>query len=301
MKIKDPSQRQLISFFQGLEERKTQNCLDCGKKLDFWSKWFAGRSYFCKECYQKRLDGLKQGLNLYSDKLLKAVRDGKLTASEEAELKGIQKNFGLSELPVKMAATHTYQRLYQEITSDRQVTDKEVKQIEELLSKFEISEKETAPTLKTLSRLRFLTLLEEGILPEIQADMFLKKKEVAHYQAECELLEERTKREYVGGYSGLSIRVAKGVSWRVGGFKGKPIEKTEMSKVDQGSLVVTNKRLVFSGDRKSFSVPYSKLIDIDLFKDAVKLNREGKIRREYFVVPDPEILAKIITMAVNQE
>ncbi len=300
MKIKDPYQKRLISFFQGLEDRKTPTCLDCGKKLDFWSKWIHGRSHFCKECYPKRIEVLRKGLDLYSDKLLEAVRNGKLTVSEEAELKSIQNDYGLTDLAVKLAATAAYQRLYQDVISDRRVTDDEMKQIHELCSKLEIPEKEIAPTVNTLVRLRFLTQLEDGILPEIEAGIFLKKKEAAHYKTECELLEERTKREYVGGHTGFSIRVAKGVSWRVGGFKGRPIEKTEMVKLDKGTLFVTNKRIIFSGDRKSFSVPYSKLIDIELFTDAVKLNREGKVRREYFVVPDSEILSKIITMAVNQ-
>ncbi len=294
-----PAQKNLFKYLR-LELKPTKKCLSCSRSLGFWERVLLGRKYFCKSCYEEVVNGLNEGIRRYENFIIKALSDGKLTPKEQDELEEIAKKYQLTTLACKIASINAYYRLYQKVVSDRKVTEDELAQINELCQKLQLPEKEISPTLQTLAKLHFLTQLEEGILPEIDADIFLKRNEVAHYQTNCELYEERIKREYVGGHSGVSIRVAKGVYWRVGGFKGYPVEKTVLTKIDQGKLVITNKRIVFSGDRKSFSIPYSKLIDIELFKDAVKINREGKKRKEFFVVPEPEILAKVITLAVNQ-
>jgi len=297
----NPSQKKIFEFFEAVSPEKSGKCIDCGKKLGFFSRNFLGKSYFCAPCYEKRTDQVNQALSRYSEKLVKALQDGQITEQEKAELDKLKADFGLSDYAIKHASTGAYQRLYQEITSDRLVTEDELQQVNELLAKYEIHVDEIKPTLNELGKLRFMTMLEDGVLPEVESSIFLRKNETAHFQTQCELHEERTKKEYVGGYSGFSFRVAKGVSWRVGGFKGRPVEKQVLTRIDSGVLVVTNKRLVFSGDRKSFSVPYRKLIDLEVFKDAIKLNREGKSRREYFMMDEPAITAKVINLVVNQE
>lgn len=70
--------------------------------------------------------------------------------------------------------------------------------------------------------------------------------------------EMRKRREYVGGYSGFSVRIARGVYYRVGGFKGNPVEKTELTHVDEGVLVFTNKNLYFVGQTRSYKIPYKR-------------------------------------------
>ncbi|MFW5828187.1 MAG: hypothetical protein ACOCU4_08845, partial [Alkalispirochaeta sp.] len=66
-----------------------------------------------------------------------------------------------------------------------------------------------------------------------------------------DLYEERVRHEYQGGTAGFSFRVAKGVSFRVGGFKGQRVPVTEQKHIDSGALVITNKRVVFNGPSKS--------------------------------------------------
>jgi len=297
----NPSQEKIFEFFEGPAPEKSHECLSCGKQIGFFSRTFLKKPYFCGPCHKQKIVELNKALNQYSENLLKALQDGQITEQEKAELEKVKADFGLSDYAIKHASTGAYQRLYQEITSDRLVTEDELQQVNELLAKYEIHVDKIRPSLNELGKLRFMTMLEEGVLPEVESSIFLRKNETAHFQTQCELHEERTKKEYVGGYSGFSFRVAKGVSWRVGGFKGRPVEKQVLTHIDSGLLVVTNKRLVFSGDRKSFSVPYRKLIDLEVFNDAIKLNREGKSRREYFMMDEPAITAKVINLVVNQE
>jgi hypothetical protein len=69
---------------------------------------------------------------------------------------------------------------------------------------------------------------------------------------------------YQGGSQGVSLRVMKGVSYRVGGHRGTFVPTPETLKVvDKGTAVVTNQRVVFQGSGKTREWLFTKLIGVD--------------------------------------
>ncbi len=69
---------------------------------------------------------------------------------------------------------------------------------------------------------------------------------------------------YQGGSQGVSLRVMKGVSYRVGGHKGTFVAGPEVLKmVDEGTAVVTNQRVAFQGAGKTREWLFTKLIGVD--------------------------------------
>jgi hypothetical protein len=92
--------------------------------------------------------------------------------------------------------------------------------------------------------------------------------------------EERSKRKSTG-YSGTSIRVAKGLSFRVGSV-GESSYSQELTDLDQGEFVITNKRYFFVGSQKNISQPLMKITIVDSFMDALAISRENKQKTEYF-------------------
>jgi hypothetical protein len=96
------------------------------------------------------------------------------------------------------------------------------------------------------------------------------------------LREPRAVRVSRGHYSGQSIRVAKGVSLRVGGYRGSSESHDELRSIDQGTLVVTSQRLVFTGAMRTSSVPLEKIVDVEGYDDGLELHRQGKEKVEYF-------------------
>ena len=83
-----------------------------------------------------------------------------------------------------------------------------------------------------------------------------------------------------GAYGGPSIHVAKGLTLRVGGFQAQSHE--ELKEIDGGTLVLTTKRLCFSGRLRSLEVDLRKLISVDAYSDAVAIRRSGKEKTEFF-------------------
>lgn len=95
---------------------------------------------------------------------------------------------------------------------------------------------------------------------------FQKNEQLIYLFPQVEYLEDKIRTQYVGGYQGVSIRVMKGVYYRVGGFKGNPIQRTERVHVDTGSMGVTNKHIYFSGPSNSFRVQHNKIVTFLPFK-----------------------------------
>jgi len=138
----------------------------------------------------------------------------------------------------------------------------------------------------------FLEKIASGDLSELptskEAPVLLKKDEVVYLILNgAGLYEDRTTYKYVGGTRGVSVRVAKGISFRVGGFKGERIPQIEQQHIDTGSLVVTNKRVIFAGQHKNLSFPITKLINVKNYIDGISINREGKQKTEYFMGSAP--------------
>ena len=76
------------------------------------------------------------------------------------------------------------------------------------------------------------------------------------------LIEPRTAPgQYAGGSRGVSIRVAKGVSYRVGQSRGtyQP-GPTRPTPIDEGDAIITNKRVIFRGPKATREWRFDKLV-----------------------------------------
>ena len=111
------------------------------------------------------------------------------------------------------------------------------------------------------------------------------------------MYQEKVKREMVGGYSGFSFRVMKGVTYRTGGFKGHPVETSYMENMGLGSLYVTNKNIIFMGQTRSIKVPYNKIIGINPYSDGMEVQRDGNnVKRLAFQGFDCSFVLNVINL-----
>lgn len=92
---------------------------------------------------------------------------------------------------------------------------------------------------------------------------------------DVKMYEDKTRREYVGTSQGISFQVMKGVRYRVGSFKGHPVDTTERVLVDQGMLVVTNNNIYFSGTGKALRLPFAKIVAFYPYSEGVGVMKDG--------------------------
>ena len=87
---------------------------------------------------------------------------------------------------------------------------------------------------------------------------------------------ERT--QYVGGTAGVSIRVAKGVRVRAGGFKGEPVKTSYTEIADTGTVYLTNQRFIFAGANEVATIPLSKVASVRDDSDTVEIIQENRAK-----------------------
>lgn len=113
--------------------------------------------------------------------------------------------------------------------------------------------------------------------------MIGKDEKILWVFRDVELVEQKIKREFVGRSQGMSFKVMKGVYYRVGSFKGSPIETTQMLSVGRGVLVLTDKTIYYNCQQKSLKIPYKKLISIEPYSDGVGFQKDGASSKPFFL------------------
>lgn len=171
--------------------------------------------------------------------------------------------------------------------SEGGVSDEEQKKINreaEALKKQEIAKQ------KEKDANDFLRGLENGSIPinySGQSPVILKKDELISIIMEnINLQEPRAVRQTNAAYGGPTIRVAKGVSFRMGGTSARSESHEEIRVIDNGKLVLTNKRLIFIGTKRTVNIDLRKIMAIVPYKDGIESQRENKQKPEYFTGTD---------------
>jgi len=96
------------------------------------------------------------------------------------------------------------------------------------------------------------------------------------------LFELTTVRKTSGSWGGPTIRIYKGIYYRMGTSQRTGESHTELRKADEGALVITSERFAFMGNVSTISVRLSKIIGVSVYADAVGLHFEGKDKPTYF-------------------
>ena len=95
-------------------------------------------------------------------------------------------------------------------------------------------------------------------------DLILKPQEHLIYAVPANLYTENLETTgYTSGSSGVSVRVAKGMSVRTGGSRGRAI-KENVRRFQLGDYVVTDQRVLFISTKDSFELSFDKITAVKL-------------------------------------
>jgi hypothetical protein len=139
-----------------------------------------------------------------------------------------------------------------------------------------------------------------GVIAE--PHLITKKNEVVHLETNASLMKEVAKREFRAGTTGVSFRIAKGVTWRTGAIRGKSVVVgTELQAADSGVLAVTSERLAYMGG-KTIELPYAKLMNLEVFSDGVRVHASNRQNAPLFKVEHGvgEVIAATVNAAMQK-
>jgi hypothetical protein len=147
----------------------------------------------------------------------------------------------------------------------------------------------------------FIAMVNDGRLPAIEdPDIMLKRGEVVHLQEDAALLKQVVHREFQAGSRGMSFRVMKGVSYRVGATRGRVVETGRSWETDDvGTLSVTSQRLVFAGASRTVECAYPKLIDLDVYSDGIGIHVSNRQKPTVLRVRDGNVIAAVVNAAMQ--
>jgi hypothetical protein len=100
---------------------------------------------------------------------------------------------------------------------------------------------------------------------------------------------------YVGRSQGVSVRLMRGVYYRVGGFRGEPIRTEYLSEEGTGNLTITTHNVYFVAPRKAFKLPIQKIISVQLYSDGIEILRDGaSAKPAVFLIDDAPFAANLL-------
>lgn len=145
-----------------------------------------------------------------------------------------------------------------------------------------------------------LSLHNDEALPIIYGSpVILQDGEDCHYSSTVDRVTTKNKVVgYSGGSQGVSLRVCKGMSYRIGASKGVPIRQDVLEK-NSGNLSITDKRIVFMSEKGSFDKPITKLSAIEPFQDGLAL--QFGAQKYTFMTDDGPYIYQIISRVINNE
>ena len=157
---------------------------------------------------------------------------------------------------------------------------------------------------------RFPDLVQRIVIAGANADrlavipdphLMVKRGEQVHMELPARLMKEVVHREFRGGSSGVSFKVAPGVRFRTGGFRGRSvITGTSIEPADTGLLSVTSQRTVFQGSRKTQECRYDKLVGMDPYVDGVRIAVSNRQTPSLYGVSNGLLVAAVVNAAVQR-
>ena len=217
----------------------------------------------------------------FTSSLLQAASDGKLTNDEIVTLNNKAITYGLTEDDISKIRIQAYNAAYSAIKRDGKITDEEENELNTIQKYLKITDDEVSGTKRELAKFRLLNEIQNGNLPTATIpNLILQKGEIAHWKEYASILENKIiRRRYEGGSRGVSIRIAKGLSYRVGAHRGQIVSDTALIPVSSGELVLTNKRVIFRGDTKSLNLKLDKILNLEFYSDGLNISEtSGKSR-----------------------
>ena len=233
-----------------------------------------------------------------------ALSDHTFSGVERAELRAIGEALGIGQPEIDELVRTEIQPMLsgalEAALADRRYTPKEEASLTQLAASLGVTLSLDAAATAATQRCRLLWEIENGRLPEIAAPITLQRKEVCHFACECSWRELRTRTVRVN-YSGptASIRIMKGVYWRMGSIAPKRVTETDLVEVTRGTLYVTNKRVLLDGANGNKAVTWRAVFGQELYSDAIKLEKASGKDPYLFVAPsDIEVASTVIAGAM---
>ena len=189
------------------------------------------------------------------------------------------------------------------------------KTLKTFLNKEKINKEELDYVLKLTSSLNYILqdtekieirrkyslwqLLDNQSLPVYKAGLLelpLKKGEVVHFCEPANLKKYKTKMtkfDYHGPV--FRIRICKGFSYKFGSLNTDVKTETYVDNEDTGNFYITNKRVIFVGNKNNFSYYFSQILKSELINVGLVFQKENTVSAKIVELTNYELPLLILS------
>ncbi|MHB1459120.1 MAG: hypothetical protein ACYC0V_19610 [Armatimonadota bacterium] len=260
------------------------------KKIGFLSKE-------CKQCGTEIKMGRLMVKTLCQTCIDRNDNELKITLGKIIRMKNID-NESISTLQKcnRNILMNNFGYLYDAFISDAELQSEEIDLLTTYRTKFGLSEDEVKWNERIQPYIYVASIKNNNRLPMIDVESFgsappiLKKGEIIHFSAEASLKEIKTvKLGYAGGSHGVSIRVMKGVSYRVGSNRGHIMKEEQLVETSSGTLLITNQRIFLHPHpgNKPLSIPLKDLVSYQCYSNGMEIYKSGREKGYFLYISNP--------------
>lgn len=188
--------------------------------------------------------------------------------------------------------------------SDSRVTEEERHQIVEIHKKFNLPVDAVVYSQKDFNKYYTLDQIDRGNIPitenhNLNINMGVGEK--LYFADKAFFVKNRsvTERINYGGFSG-SVKIARGIRYRVGSLKVDVQKKQVLSSEDAGFIYMTTDNIAYLGVHKNFSLPYNKIVSLDIKNGYLFIYKKSKEAPFIILMDDYEVLLAIVSSKLNQ-
>ncbi len=148
-----------------------------------------------------------------------------------------------------------------------EVSDTKLDFLENLIDAVEGLDNVSEEIKDQLNDLYDMYLVVSQPLEPIPCSIRLKRSEICYSEIHGVKLRKWRKKKIGYAGAGISFKLTKRIRIYTGG--GKVVETMDVLVVDDvGSIYITNKRFIFTGEKRTISLKWDKILDINIYKDS---------------------------------
>jgi hypothetical protein len=274
-------------------------CATCGRRLGL--RHFLGAT-LCSDCAAQERAAREAALKEYKA-VSSAVADPRTNPTVVGQnLPAIAERAGLDAKKTRELNWQALLDAFAKALADEIITRAEEERLGQVAAALGFSKSDLEVAIAQHQEQFFIARVNDGRIPVLDSPtILLKRDERAHLQTDAQLLKEVVIREYKGGSQGMSFRIAKGVSYRVGSHRGTlQVVGSRLETADSGILTVTSQRVVFAGARKTVEVRYDKLVSLNIYGDAIQFHVTNRQTASLFKVASGSMIAAAVNAAAQE-
>ncbi|MFA6058608.1 MAG: hypothetical protein WC756_10455 [Taibaiella sp.] len=274
-----------------LEKIFCPTCTYCGNKLFFFNKYHDK----CKDKHDEGVEKIIGELTPLSNLNRFEALENKIIALEKEHL--------ISDKDRRAIVLKAWEKGTEYVIANSKHDELENFSLENFMSRFSITTQELNKNglLTKSAQFEILHGIQNGKLPDVNSGEitqinFQKNEKIVWLFRNIDYYEDKLKRQYVRGSRGVSMRIAKGLSYRIGGSVGHSVNVINRVFVSNGHLIVTNKNIYFTSSSKSLRLPYSKIVSFEIYEDGIGVIRDARTAKpQIFVTKEGRFTYDLIT------